>query len=158
MKQLDCSNAIEKMVEETLQVSLNTFHHMSQLPLKERVTIKGKTNHKENHHYREESPPKNCNDKGTESAGDFENLCGAEGVQNHSKLSETKVASAERTIQYLQKILRLHRRLRIQVNSQNDSITYKPEVQKNLLDRLVAKDCREFRLFVHSVQQITTIS
>ena len=42
---------------------------------------------------------------------------------------------------------------RIQVHSQIDSIRYNTKLS---LDRLDTKECKEFRLFVHSVQQTTT--
>ena len=43
--------------------------------------------------------------KGTEFAGEFKNLCKAEGIQIYSTMSETKTAFAERTIRSLKKIL-----------------------------------------------------
>ena len=44
-------------------------------------------------------------DQGTEFAGDFEKRCKAEGQQIYSRMSETKVAFAELTIQSLKHIL-----------------------------------------------------
>ena len=49
--------------------------------------------------------------------------------------------------------LPLQWRLWIQVLSRFVSIRHNPDFQKNLLDRLDIKENREFRLFVHSVQQ-----
>ena len=42
-------------------------------------------------------------DKGTEFAGEFQNLCKAERIQFYSTMGETKAASAERTIRSLKK-------------------------------------------------------
>ena len=50
-------------------------------------------------------PRKNWVDKGTEIAGEFEELCKAEGIQIYSTISETKAAFAERTIRSLKNIL-----------------------------------------------------
>ena len=50
-------------------------------------------------------PKKNWVDKGTEFAGEFKKLCGAEGIQMYSTMSETKAAFAERTIRSLKNIL-----------------------------------------------------
>ena len=44
-------------------------------------------------------------DKGTEFAGEFKELCKAEGIQIYSTMSETKAAFAERTIRSLRNIL-----------------------------------------------------
>ena len=44
-------------------------------------------------------------DKGTEIAGEFKNLCRAEGIQVYSTMSETKATFAEQTIRSLKKIL-----------------------------------------------------
>ena len=44
-------------------------------------------------------------DKGREFAGEFKNLCKAEGIQIFSTMSETKAAFAERTIRSLKVIL-----------------------------------------------------
>ena len=52
-------------------------------------------------------------------------------------MSETKAAFAERT-QFI------------------DSVRYSTQFSKKLLDRLDTKECKEFRLFVHSVQQTST--
>ena len=48
-------------------------------------------------------PKKNCVDMGTESTGEFEKLCKAEGIQIYSTMSETKAAFVERTIRSLKK-------------------------------------------------------
>ena len=96
-------------------------------------------------------------DKGREFAGEFKKLCQAEGKQIYSTMSETKAAFAERTIRSLKKYtLPLHGRQWIQLHSQIDSIRYNTELSKKLLDRLDTKECKKFRLFVHSVQQNTT--
>ena len=52
-------------------------------------------------------------------------------------------------------ILQLHGKQWIQVHSQIDSIRYNTKFSKKLLKRLDTKKCKEFRLFVHSVQQTT---
>ena len=52
--------------------------------------------------------------------------------------------------------LPLHGRQWIQVHSQIDSIHYNDKLSKKLLDRHDTKECKEFGLFVHSVQQTTT--
>ena len=103
-------------------------------------------------------PKKTLADKGTEFDGEFENLCKAEGIQIYSTMSETKAAFAERTIRSLKNILYryIHGRQWIQVHSQIDSIRYNTKPSKKLVDRLDTKQCKEFRLFVHSVQQSTT--
>ena len=49
--------------------------------------------------------------------------------------------------------LSLHGRHWIQVHSQNDSIRYNTKFLKKLLERLDTKECQNFRIFVHSVQQ-----
>ena len=49
-------------------------------------------------------PKKIWVDKGTEFAGAFKKFCAAEGIHVYSTMSETKVASAERTIQSLKNI------------------------------------------------------
>ena len=71
-------------------------------------------------------------------------------------MNETKAAFAELTIRSLKKSLALHGRYWMQVQSQIDSIRYNTEFSNELLDRHDTKQCNEFRLFVHSVQQITT--
>ena len=53
--------------------------------------------------------------------------------------------------------LPLHGRQWIQVHSQIDSIRYNTKLWKKLIDGLDTKECKEFRLFVHSVQQTTRI-
>ena len=50
-------------------------------------------------------PKKTWVDKGTELARAFKKFCFAEGIQIYSTLSETKAASAERTIRSLENIL-----------------------------------------------------
>ena len=50
-------------------------------------------------------PKKTWIDKGTQFAGEFKIPCKAEGIQFHSKMSETKAAFAERTIRSLENIL-----------------------------------------------------
>ena len=49
----------------------------------------------------------------------------------------------------------LHGRQWIKVLSQTDSIRYNTKFKMKLLDRLDTKECKDFRLFVHSVQQTT---
>ena len=44
----------------------------------------------------------------------------------------------------------------IQLNSQIDSIRYNTKFTKKLLEKVDTKDRKEFRPFVHSVQQTTT--
>ena len=44
-------------------------------------------------------------DQGTEFAGEFKKFCSAEGIEIYSTLTETKAASAERTIRSLKNIL-----------------------------------------------------
>ena len=44
----------------------------------------------------------------------------------------------------------------IQVHSQIDSIRNNFKFLKKLLNRLDTKECKEFQLFAHSVQQTTT--
>ena len=51
------------------------------------------------------SRPKKWVDKGTEFAGEFKKLCKADGIQNYTRMSETKAAFAERTIRSLKNIL-----------------------------------------------------
>ena len=106
-------------------------------------------------------PKKMWFDKGTEFAGEFKKICKAEGIQIYSTMSETKAAFAERTIrsmyvQYEKCTLPLHGRQGRQVPCQIDSIRYNTNFSKKLLGRLDTKECIEFRLFVHSVQQTTT--
>ena len=106
---------------------------------------------------RKNRPKKNWVDKGTEFAAEFKKLCKAEGIQIYSTRSETRAAIAERTIRSLKKpTLELHGRQWTQVHSQIDSIRYNTKLSKKLLDRLETKKGKEFRLFVHSVQQTTT--
>ena len=50
-------------------------------------------------------PKKNWVDKGTEFAGESEELCKAEGIQLYSTMSEIKAAFAERTIRSLKNML-----------------------------------------------------
>ena len=69
---------------------------------------------------------------------------------------ETKSAFAERTIRSLKNILYRYMEDNGYKYSQNDSIRYNTKFSKKLLDRLDTKECKEFRLFVHSVQQTTT--
>ena len=61
--------------------------------------------------------------KATEFAGEFKKLCKAEGKQVYSTMSETTAAFAERTMRSF-KIIPLHGRQWIQVQSQIDSICY----------------------------------
>ena len=102
-------------------------------------------------------PKKIWVDKGTEFVGECKKLCKAEGIHISSIMSETKAAFTERTIRSLKNIfLPLHGRKWRQVHSQIDSIPYNTNFSKKLFDRLDTKECKEFRLFVHSVQQTTT--
>ena len=75
-------------------------------------------------------PKKISVDKGTEFAGEFQNLCKAEGLQIESTMIEIKTAFAECTIRFLKQILPLHGRLWIQVHSQIVLIRHNPEIQK----------------------------
>ena len=43
----------------------------------------------------------------------------------------------------------------MQVHSQLDSIRQNIKFSKNLTDKLDTKECKEFRIYVHSVQQTT---
>ena len=74
-------------------------------------------------------------------------------------MSETKASIAERTMYNTipeKYNLPLHGRQWIQVHSQIYSIRYNTNFSKNMLDRLNTRECKEFRLFVHSVQETTT--
>ena len=51
---------------------------------------------------KKDRPKKTWVDKGTEFAGEFKELCKAEGIQFYSTMSETKAAFAERTIRSLE--------------------------------------------------------
>ena len=99
-------------------------------------------------------PKKNLVYKGTEFAAEFKKLCKAEGTQIYSTMSETKAAYAERTERFLKiLLLPLYGRQWVQVHSRIDSIRYHTKFWK---DRLDTKECKDFRLFVHSVQQTKT--
>ena len=94
-------------------------------------------------------------DKGTEFAGEFKKLCKAEGIQIYSTMSETK-AFAEHTIRSLKNILDRYMEDNgyKYIHKLTQFVT--TEFSKKLLDRLDTKECKEFQLFVHSVQQTTT--
>ena len=109
---------------------------------------------------RKNRPEKNWVGKGTEFAGEFKNLCKAEGIQIYSTMSETKAAFAERTILSLKNIL--HRYMEdngykyfhkltqfvTTLNSRrNCSIDLIPENVKkhDFLSILYSKPLREFR-------------
>ena len=98
--------------------------------------------------------------KGTEFAGEFKNICKAEGIQIYSTMSETKTAFAERTIRSLKNILYrymedngdkyIHKFTQFvtTVNSRrNCSIELIPKNLKNsdFLSILYSKPLREFR-------------
>ena len=107
--------------------------------------------------YKKESTQKSWVDKGTEIAGEFKKLCKAEGIQIYSTMSETKAAFAERTIGSLKN--KLYR----SVEDNGEKYIHKltqfvttVNSRRILHDRLDTKNCKEFRLFVHSVQQTTT--
>ena len=92
-------------------------------------------------------PKKNWVDEGTEFAGEFKKLCKAEGIRIYSTMSETKAAKYT---------LPLQGRQWIQVHSRIDSIRYNTKFSKKLLESPDTEECKEFLLFVHSVQQNTT--
>ena len=105
-------------------------------------------------------PKKISVDKGTESAGEFEKLCKAEGTQIYSTMSETKAAFDERTIRSLKNILcrymedngykYIHKLTQFvtALNSRRTcSIDWIPKNVKNsdFLSALYSKPLREFR-------------
>ena len=105
-------------------------------------------------------PKKFWVDKGTEFAGEFKNLCKAEGIQIYSTMSEIKAAFAERTIRSLKNIhyrymegnayKYIHKLTQIvlALNSwRNCSLDLTPKKVKNsdFLSILYSKPVREFR-------------
>ena len=105
-------------------------------------------------------PKKIWVDKGTEFAGEFKKLCGAEGIQIYSTMSETKAAFAERTIRSLKNILcrymedngykyihKLYQFVRTLNSRRNCSIDLIPKNVKksDFLSILYGKPLREFR-------------
>ena len=97
-------------------------------------------------------PKKVWVDKGTDFAGEFKNLSKVEGIQIYSTMSETKAAYAERTIRSLKILLYRY----MEDNGYKYIHKMTQYEQKELLDRLDTKECKEFRLSVHYVQQTTT--
>ena len=93
--------------------------------------------------------------KGTEFAGEFKKLCKAEGIQIYSTISETKAVFADHTIRSLKNILYCYMK-----DNRKKYIHKLTQFVKRLNSRrncsIDTKDCKEFRLFVHSVQQTTT--
>ena len=69
-------------------------------------------------------------------------------------MSETKAAFAERTIRSLKNIL--YRYMEDNEYKYIHKLTQFVITLKKLVDRLDTNQCKEFRLFVHSVQQSTT--
>ena len=105
-------------------------------------------------------PQKVWVDKGTEFAGEFKNICKAEGIQIYSTMSETKAAFAESTIRSLKNILyrymedngykyihKLTQFVRTLNSRRNCSIDLIPKNVKNsdFLSILYSKPLREFR-------------
>ena len=99
-------------------------------------------------------------DKGTEFAGAFKKFCAAEGIQVYSTLSETKAASAERTIRSLKKILyrymedcgyksihKLPQFITLLNSRRNSSIDMRPNTVKNcdFMSILYNKSVQEFK-------------
>ena len=102
-------------------------------------------------------PKKNWVDEGSDFAGEFKKLCKGEGIQIYSTMSETRAAFAEHTIRSLKNILYCYmedngykyiHKLTQFVTTLNS--------RRNCSIDLIPKKCKEFRLFVHSVQQTTT--
>ena len=91
-------------------------------------------------------------DKETEFAGEFEKFIGK---LLNKEWDQGCICWTYNTIPE-KYTLPLHGRQWIQVGSQIDSIRYNTNFYKNLLVRLDTKECKEFRFFVHSVQQTTT--
>ena len=104
-------------------------------------------------------PKKNWVEKGTEFAGEFKELCKAEGIQTYCTMSETKAAFAEGTIRSLKKILcrymedngykYIHNLTQFDTTlnfRRNYSIDFIPKNVKNsdILSILYSKSLREF--------------
>ena len=96
-------------------------------------------------------------DKRTEFAGLFEKLCKGEVIQTYSTMSEADAAFTKRTTRSLK--MKLYR---YKENNEYKYIHNLPEMVltlesgKKLFDRLHTRECKEIRLFAHSVQQTTT--
>ena len=84
-------------------------------------------------------------------------LSKAEGLRRHSTVSNTKGAFAECTSRTMKCFSQLvPGGLLIKVLSQIVTLSHCSEIQQIVFERLDAKECQQFRLFVHSVQQATT--
>ena len=93
-------------------------------------------------------------DMKTESAGEFEKLCKAEGIQIHSTMSETKAAFAERAIRhrymedsgykYIQKLTHFVTTLTSRRSCSIDLLPRKVK-NSNFLSSLYSKPLRDFR-------------
>ena len=105
-------------------------------------------------------PKKIWVDKGTESAGAFEKICAAEGIEVYCTMSESKAAFAERTLRSLKNILYrymedygykyIHKLSQIvtTLNSRrNSSIDMRPDTVKNcdFMSIFYSKPLREFK-------------
>ena len=101
-------------------------------------------------------PKKIWVDKGTDVAGEFKKLCKAEGIQIYSTMSETKAAFAERTKRSLKNIL--YRYVEDNGYKYVHKLTQFVITLNSRRSRLDTKECKEFQLFVQSVQQTTTRS
>ena len=95
-------------------------------------------------------------EKGTKFVGEFQKLCKTEEIQVFSAMSETKAAFAERSKQSQKIIFYRYMELWIQIQYYYDSFHYHNYFLMKMFERLDTKECNEFRLFLHSVQQTTT--
>ena len=118
-------------------------------------------------------PKKIWVDKGTKFAGEFKNLCKAEGIQIYSTMNKTKAAFAERTIRSLKNILyrymedngykynhKLTQFVTTLNSRRNCSIDLIPKNGKNsdFLSILYSKPLREFKKPKFKVGDIVCVS
>ena len=118
-------------------------------------------------------PKKSWVDKGTEFAGAFKKFCAAEGIHVYSTMSETKAASAERTIRSLKNILyrymegygckyihKLPQFITTLNSRRNSSIDMRPNTVKNcdFMSILYSKPLRELQKLTFKIGNRVRIS
>ena len=96
-------------------------------------------------------------EKGTEFAREFKKICHAEGIQIYSTMSGIKAVLPERTTRSLKNILyRYMEDTAYKCIYKLTQFVTTLNSRRNCSIDLIPKECKEFRLFVHSVQQTTS--
>ena len=96
---------------------------------------------------------KNCNDKVTNFAGEFQRLC--KGIGNYSTRSKTNAAVTQRILRLLKKVFAVTGKSMNSIQSELLSFCHNAEVQVEYPERLDIIKTSKILNFVHSIQQST---